>query len=451
MTSLGYPAQRMLTNRGPRAPWSRPRAALAGLLVAAMGIAALPGIGTAAVAPAATPPVERWTRQFGTTEYEDVFTIAVDGLGRSYVAGATGGSLGGATKGGEDAFLRSYTRSGQLRWTRQFGSRADDRAMGDAVDGDGFIVVVGDTSGKLPGPKKGGQDAWVRKYRPDGSLLWARQFGTLQDDEARAVAIDGAGNIFVAGETGGALAGTPKGQTDAFLRKYSPSGSVRWTRQFGTPTADYVDGAAADSSGNAWVIGGTDGDLAGVNAGGFDAVVRKYDASGHHRWTRQFGTTEGDFAEDADADGSGNLIVVGSTDGAMPGGGSDPGASDVFVRKLSPSGADVWTRQFGSDAEDYPNRVDVDGHGNAYIGGGTNGELPGQTQVGGPDAFVVSYGSGGGLRWTLQFGTVAEDSVKGVAVQHVDEVYLSGSTDGELATPPKGSGDAFVRRYVPPG
>src|SRR5688572_6704340 len=71
------------------------------------------------------------------------------------------------------------------------------------------------------------------------SVIWTAQFGTREADEADAVAVDPAGNLYVAGQTFGALPGhTSEGMIDAFLRRYDAHGVEIWTRQFGSSERD---------------------------------------------------------------------------------------------------------------------------------------------------------------------------------------------------------------------
>jgi hypothetical protein len=71
-----------------------------------------------------------------------------------------------------------------------------------------------------------------------------------------------------------------------------PAASSIWTHQFGTAGFDQAFGVVVDGAGYAYVGGQTDGSLSGeANQGGFDAFVRKVDASGIAVWTRQFGTS----------------------------------------------------------------------------------------------------------------------------------------------------------------
>jgi ABC-type phosphate transport system substrate-binding protein len=91
-----------------------------------------------------------------------------------------------------------------------------------AVDQAGDIFLVGSTAGTLPGQTgSGGSDAFVKVYHSDGSDSWATQFGSSGTDLAFGLAVDGAGNVIVAGPTSGALPGqTNIGGSDAFARSY---------------------------------------------------------------------------------------------------------------------------------------------------------------------------------------------------------------------------------------
>lgn len=171
--------------------------------------------------------------------------------------------------------------------------------------------------------------------------VWTHQFGTTRLDAAvgAAAAIDG--SLYVAGHTSGALAGaTPSGNQDGFLRRYDASGGELWTRQFGTSEYDRPTGTATDGEGNVYVAGTTDGAFPGENsAGGADAFLRRYDASGTVVWTRQFGSTASDSAGAVASDGS-IVVVGGRTAGALPGQTHATPLNDAFVRAFAPDGTE---------------------------------------------------------------------------------------------------------------
>jgi hypothetical protein len=155
---------------------------------------------------------------------------------------------------------------------------------------------------------------------------WVHQFGTAMDEQVSVVAVDPAGNIYVAGEVPAGQSLTPdpsSGGADVFVRKYLPDGTVAWTRQFGSPAYDSAmgdrGGIAADAAGNVYVVGRTDGVLPGESsAGGSDAFVRKYNTAGDVQWTRQFGTSMFDNAVRIVVDVNDNAYVVGATTGVFP-------------------------------------------------------------------------------------------------------------------------------------
>ncbi len=107
-------------------------------------------------------------------------------------------------------------------------------------------------------------------------------------------------------------------------------------------------------------------------------------------WTRQFGSASADSVQGISVDASG-VYVSGATGGTLPGQTSS-GGDDVFVRKYDAGGTEVWTRQFGTGGSDQANGISVDVSG-VYVAGQTTGALPSQTSSGSFDAFVVKLSS----------------------------------------------------------
>lgn len=116
--------------------------------------------------------------------------------------------------------------------------------------------------------------------------------------------------------------------------------------------------------------------------------MRKYDPSGNELWTSQFGTSADDRAYSVTIARDGNVIVTGYTEGILDSLGST-GTRDVYVRKFSSTGAALWTRQFGTSSIDYSWSIAADSFGSSFVAGYTQGVLPGQTNAGNTDAFVV--------------------------------------------------------------
>jgi uncharacterized protein (TIGR03437 family) len=349
-----------------------------------------------------------------------------------------------------------------IHWIRQFGAAATDQTWGVVTDATG-IYVVGDTRLGLPGYSRGNQfsDAFVRKYDVDGNELWTREFGSTSGSTAQGVAVDSTG-VYVVGSLGEALPNqTSAGAIDAFVRKYDRFGNELWTHQFGTEGGDRASGVAADGTG-IYIVGDI-GILPNQSSGA--SYVRKYNANGDERWTRQFGLANG-LAAAVAADATGAYVAtLGSVfrydaDGgrvwsreffayAVAADATGVYAAGSNLRKYDVSGNEVWTRQFNSTGQVAARAVAVDATG-VYVAGDTDGILSGQTRAGGTDSFVRKYDLNGNELWTRQFGSAGNDFPSGVAPGGA-AVYVVGNTSGALPQQISAGGiDAFVAKLAPP-
>ena len=214
-----------------------------------------------------------WTRQFGTAAADRVGAVVVSD-GGVVVAGETGGTLPGASSAGAtDGYLRKYLFLGALGWTRQFGTSQRDSVNGASADATG-IYLAGSTTGTLGASNEGDEDAFLRRVTTTGDVEWTRQFGTDVLDVAHDVEAF-AGNVYVTGSTAGAIrGGTSNGWFDGFVRRYTREGAAVWTHQFGTDSfenAITVDGSPT----GVYVAGETGGALGGSAGGDSDGFIRR--------------------------------------------------------------------------------------------------------------------------------------------------------------------------------
>lgn len=282
----------------------------------------------------------KWLVQFGTAGIDQVTSVAVAASGAIYVAGTTSGDLDGPNAGGGgDAFVAKFDKNGKQKWARQLGSTGYDRAWGLALSRKEEVVIAGQAAQALPeNVHIGAADAFVAKYDKNGVRQWVSQFGTTSDDLAYGVAVAKAGDIRLSGFTEGGLDGSPAGGPDVFVSRFETGGDISWTTQFGTTEDDEAAAIALDSSGNAFVTGWTRGSLAGfANAGNADLIAARLDADGAIVWTRQLGTPgydEGFAIAVRKNDTSGGKIVIGGdTDGSVFG-HTSAGSTDLIAVAL---------------------------------------------------------------------------------------------------------------------
>ncbi len=397
----------------------------------------------------ATPLAWTGTKQFGTAGSDKAWGVGTDTTGNIYLAGETAGGLDGNTSAGLlDLFLVKYNAAGIKQWTRQLGTSANETARGLAVDGSGNIYLTGWTGGGLDGNvSAGSDDLFLVKYDAAGVKQWTRQLGTTAVDEAFAVAVDGSGNVYLTGRTQGGLDGnTNVGGQDLFLVKYDNTGIKQWTRQLGTAGSESARGVAVDG-GDVYVTGRTGEGLDGnISAGDADLFLIKYDTAGNKQWTRQLGTTVFDSPQSVAASG-GSIYVTGYTGGGLDGNIS-AGSFDLFLVKYDATGVKQWTRQLGTTAVDETSDVAVNAGGNVYLVGATGGNLDGNTSSGGSDLFLIKYDAAGVKQWTRQLGTSATDEGLSVALNTGGEIYIVGDTGGNLdGNSSAGGVDSFLVKY----
>ena len=123
-------------------------------------------------------------------------------------------------------------------WWRQFGTAGEINISDMVDDGQGGIIMAGDTRQSLAGPNAGERDAWIARYDATGTRLWIRQFGTPQPELGVQLASDGQGGVFASGTTYGSLWGPIAGGSDGWVARYNADGDQLWPPQFGSALWD---------------------------------------------------------------------------------------------------------------------------------------------------------------------------------------------------------------------
>ena len=314
---------------------------------------------------------EVWTRQLGTSGPDSVSGVALDSGGNIYVTGATWGALSNQVSlGGEDAFIQKYDNTGTEIWTRQFGTSDSDRGLAIATDSMGNAYVAGVMRNSF--------DAFVRMYAGSGSEVWTKKFSGPVNEALMGVAVDSMANVYVSGPP-------------SYVRKFDSQGTEAWVRSFGAGwPADKAPSVAVDMQGNVYVGGASGVALPGqVFAGAqSDAYVRKYDPSGQEAWTREFGTDTADASLAVTVDGSGDVYTSGYI-GPYP-------ERDGMLRVYDKNGLELWkdgltSQPVGGVAIDEIRGISVGADGAIYVTGLTSGYFSGYANVGFYDVFVRKY------------------------------------------------------------
>jgi len=396
-----------------------------------------------------------------------------------------------------------------------FGGSTGEAAYGVAVDGAGAMYLAGNT-GSVDYPTvnayqstlKGTNgcfgvacvDAVLSKLSPDGhTLLYSTYFGGNGSETGNALRVDAAGDAYIVGTTqssdlpvpggyqttyGGGGCFPPIGNGDAYLAKFSPSGTrLLYATYFGGCRNDGAYGLAIDNAGRAYLTGDTTStNLPTKNAdqaasgGGDDAFVAAFDTTQAGAASLVYATYLGgsgnDVATDIAVDGAGAAYVTGNTNSSnfpttagayQPAYGGACGTTacdDAFVVKLAPGGRTLsYATYVGRNGEDTGAHIALDPTGGAWVTGATTATNWITTM----NALQPSYGgqrdvtlfhlnaAGAALLYSTYLGGNDYDTAGGLALTGAGTVYVVGTTysgnfpvQGASQARRNGVDDAFV-------
>jgi len=222
------------------------------------------------------------------------------------------------------------------------GFGAETRVEHALLDSSNNIYITGRTAGYFEGSGiVGGEDAFLLKRDSGGDPIWSKQIGTSASDSGVKLVFDTSGNIYLAGQTGGAFVDqTNAGGADYFIGKYSTSdGSEIWFKQFGSSDDDNsLFDLKVGPDGNLYFLGATSGDLpANTDTSNTtdDILLGIYStADGSQISIKQFGTAATDWPTVMAFDSSGYILMTGVTFGSLDGTSAADSEGDSFLLKL---------------------------------------------------------------------------------------------------------------------
>lgn len=356
-----------------------------------------------------------------------------------------------------------------------FGGSSNEETLSIAVDSNGNIYSSGFFNGVAdfnPGvgtanlTSLGSLDAFVSKLDSSGNYLWAIRLGNSGGDVAKSIAVDGSGNVLIAGDFSGTVdfdpgAGTANltstGAGDIFIAKFDTYGNFIWAKSMGGSSDDSGIFLAVDRLGNSAITGifsqSVDFDpgletTTLTSAGDWDIYVSKFDPNGNFLWSKRWGGTGRDIGDGLGFDSDGNLYSSGIFSGEVD---FDPGletstltssgSNDVFISKFDTSGNYLWAKKFGGASTDGSTPISVDSSGNIYLSGDFSGTVDfdptdgvlNLTAAGTKDNFISKLDSSGSHRWTKRIGSSgAEATGARTAIDSSGNVFYTGDFTGTV-------------------
>jgi hypothetical protein len=448
----------------------------------------------------------------GTSGGERANAITTDASGNVYTTGQFQGTAdfdpGPGTftmtsAGGYDIFISKLDANGNFVWAKKIGGSSFEFGRAITMDGTGNINVAGSFQGIVDFDPNtgvsnlsatGNYDVFVMKLNPAGNLVWAKNLGGTNSDEAFGIAADASGNVYTTGQYYGTCDFDPSassftlstfpGNGGTFISKLDNTGNFSWAKQIqGTANnpGSFGYDIHLDGAGNVLTCGAFSGQhdfdpgvaTFTINAINADIFILKLDASGNFTWVKTLGGSSASTAAQAIAtDAANNIFATGYFDQTMdfdPGAGTysmtNVGGGDIFVLKLDASGNFGWAKSMGSNQGDQGKGIAVSNTGDIYTTGyyANNCDFdPGASTytlstIGGTGIFISKLDAAGNFVWANGFG-YSNSLATGISVTPIYDVYTTGSFDqntdfnpgaGTYTLTPAGGGgsdDIFVHK-----
>lgn len=393
-------------------------------------------------------PSWEWAKSNGGVDIENGNFITADSKGDVIVIGQfnspsiTFGNNTLVNSGFFDVYIVKYDSKGEVIWAKSFGGDGIDFPTVVCTNSTDNIIVTGyfnspriiienDTLNNAGAMTN---DVFLVNFDSDGNYLWAESIGGNNDDLGYGVTTDANNTIYIGGyyDTDTLYFGDDflinNGGDDAFVCKFSSTGSKMWLKGYGGAGDDNVRGIDLDANGEIILIGEFDsptisfGSTTLSNAGSFDLFMAKISPAGSVVWANKYGGNRDDKSISVSADELGNIFVTGfflSDDlifDTYTLSGGTPGNGEIWLTKFDLSGNVVWAVDNGGTLFDKGIGVVNDGRGGAFITGYFISESLtfGETTIFNSDNttrdfYIAQYDAVGSPQWAYGAGGVNQD------------------------------------------
>jgi hypothetical protein len=376
-------------------------------------------------------------------------------------------------------FCKYAAQKPNLTWAVNHGTKILSQTT--TLDKQGNIYAGGfgaDTVDFDPGPVNNPliftQNTFLAKYRPNGSLLWAKALGVNFVPVPFEICVDGQQNVYVCGtfygtydfDPGPAVFTLTARNADIAIIKFDSLGNFLWAGNIGSTEFDQASEMKVDGQDNLYLSGWggesmfpVDLDLdPGPNVSGdtierySDGFMVKLSPNGTFQWGKTWGSWAYEYVSGFDIDPAGNLVITGHGIAGMdldpgpqtlPGPGS-PGMSWTFVMSMNTAGNILWSRFW--EAGEY-SKVEFDNSGNVVLLASFYGSVdlnPGPatqsvTSWKWLDAYVVKMNSSGNFIWARSWHDSGYIYIGRLHIDKQDNIFLT-AMNGSMVDLDPGTG-----------
>ena len=407
-----------------------------------------------------------WAKKTSGSGIEEAYDISTDQDGNIYMAGYFGSQditfgnyqLTNDSTSGNDIFITKLDSTGMVVWADSAGGAGNEAAYKIAIDNAGNVYVTGgftSTSIRFGNDtlvNQGFADIFVTKYAPNGSVLWAKEFGGPSYDEAYAIDVDDNGNVYLSGYFYSStlsfgpysVQNTNSLYSEVFLVKLDAGGTPLWAKSFGGTSYDAAYSLTIDSQNNVYVTGGFSSSsliVEGtplVNQGNSDIFLIKYASQGSLAWAKSFGSTGFEEGLAVKTDPAGDPVLTGYFSSSTLSinnvslTNAGIGTNDMYLAKFTSDGNIEWLIGEGDSGNESGTGICIDPQGSIFVCGGFDSPSPQiagtvLNNAGSGDGFVARYSANGSSLWAKSFGGEGLETTYGITGDENNNMYITGS------------------------
>lgn len=447
-----------------------------------------------------------WANHFGSSGQDVGKAVSVGQSGNVYLGGTFTGNtdfdpdstiynLSSGSVNIANIFISKYNASGNLIWAKKMATNTSDVLNEMYVDAHENIYITGYMAGTTDFDPSaatayltshGQEDIYIAKYDSAGTYQWAINIGGNAQDGSWAIAVDTSGSVFTTGyfrnsadfDAGtDTLTLTSAGNTDAFIMKLNPDGTLAWAKQIGGIYNDNATDLALDGLGHINITGTFEGDVdfdpdtSNYSLTGPGIFFAQYDSSGNFIFAKSIPTYSYGNRCGIAVDPLNNIYVSTSFNGTVD---FDPGTGihnlsgyyDVFFSKYDMNGNYIWSKSITGSGWDWFDNIYIDSLANVYLTGAYSSTAdfdPGSGTINltpyYDDGFFAVYDSSGNYLYAFGIGgTSSVDGANAICSNNMGSIFITGRFSTTADFEPGGSvynltsngnGDIYLAKYNP--
>jgi hypothetical protein len=423
-------------------------------------------------------PTLNWLTYYGGSGQEYFGGFSISNNSDLFIAGVTGsltqiatsGSFQSQSSGSIDAFIAKLNANGIRIWgtyflTDDIGALAVDNNSNVFIGGRTDVSTGITTQGAFKSNYSSGlwMNIYMAKFDAAGFRSWATYYGNFRGGDVNGIAVDQSNNVYFTGYTssGDSIASVGAHQTvksdtnDAFIVKFSNSGTRLWGTYYGGNNDDLSNSICIDHQNNV-IIGGSTQSSNGISTPGSfqsnyigstlwniqgDAFLAKFNSNGVRIWGTYYGGNEGDQIIDVTSNQSG-IYIVGNTlssSGLATSNGFQTNlaaSGDAFIAKFNDNGGRIWGTYFGGNGSEYAREVKLNQNSDIYVAGSTTSTNQISTSnayqtnlLGQSDLFILKINSNLTKDWSTYLGGSAWESKGVISINQNGKLFISGDTE----------------------